>query len=317
MLREHTQTPNKFRLAAACLALLAGGAIGAPAALGAPPPSDTSFTVPLNSAEGIAAGAGMTFYAGELNSGDIYRGNIRTETADLFIDAPTGRQAVGMKADLPHQLLFVAGGSTGQAYVYSTRTGADVAAFQLTNGPAFINDVVVTRDGAWFTNSAAGELYFIPVSPQGQLGQVRTLTLTGPAANTSTAFNLNGIIASPDGKTLIVDHTGLGTLYTVDPTTGASAQILVNGDPHAVLTSPDGLVLQGHTLWVMENFQNRVTRLALSADLSAANIEETDASSLFQSPSTAALFGNTLAVVNSQFGTGAGTPFEIVLVDAR
>jgi sugar lactone lactonase YvrE len=319
MLRDHAQAPlriHPFRLAAIGLALLAGLSVGAPAALGTPP-SDTSFTIPVSSAEGIAAGQGMTFYAGELNTGDIYRGDIRTETARLFIDAPAGRQAVGMKVDLAHQLLFVAGGTTGQAYVYSTVTGANVAAFQLTNGPAFINDVALTRDGAWFTNSAAAELYFVPVSAQGQLGTVRTLHLTGPAADTSSSFNLNGILASPDGKTLIVDHTGLGTLYAVDPMTGASTRILVNGDPTTLLTSPDGLVLQGHTMWVMENFANRVTRLALSADLATATVETSDTSPLFQSPSTAALIGNTLAVVNSQFATGAGTPFEIVLSEAR
>ena len=35
--------------------------------------------------------------------------------------------------------------------------------------------------------------------------------------------NLNGIAATPNGKTLIVSHSSLGALYTVDPHTGASA----------------------------------------------------------------------------------------------
>jgi hypothetical protein len=65
------------------------------------------------SAEGIAAGRGATFYAGDLFAGDIFRGNIRRGTAQLFIDAPEGRMAVGMAADLRHDLLFVAGGFTG------------------------------------------------------------------------------------------------------------------------------------------------------------------------------------------------------------
>jgi hypothetical protein len=37
-----------------------------------------------------------------------------------FIDAPAGQQALGMKADVAHQLLFVARGFTGHAYVYDT-----------------------------------------------------------------------------------------------------------------------------------------------------------------------------------------------------
>ncbi|WP_191997128.1 hypothetical protein [Arthrobacter sedimenti] len=71
---------------------------------------------------------------------------VRKGTAELFIDAPEGRAAVGLKADVRNKLLFVSGGATGQAYVYDTRTGATVAEFQLTTGDAFINDVTLTKD---------------------------------------------------------------------------------------------------------------------------------------------------------------------------
>jgi hypothetical protein len=47
------------------------------------------------SAEGIAAGNGSTFYAGDLFAGDIFRGDIRTGSAMRFIDAPQGRQGPG------------------------------------------------------------------------------------------------------------------------------------------------------------------------------------------------------------------------------
>jgi hypothetical protein len=83
-----------------------------------------------SSAEGITAGRGATFYAGDLFAGDIFRGNIRRGTAELFIDAPAGRMAVGMAADLRHDLLFVAGGFTGQGYVYDLNSGATVASYQ-------------------------------------------------------------------------------------------------------------------------------------------------------------------------------------------
>ncbi len=66
-----------------------------------------------------------TFYAGELFTGDIFRGNVRRGTAKKFIDAPDGRNALGMAFDRRHDLLFVAGGQTGQAYVYDTRSGRD------------------------------------------------------------------------------------------------------------------------------------------------------------------------------------------------
>jgi hypothetical protein len=106
------------------------------------------------SAEGIAKGEGSTFYAGELFTGDIFRGDVRRGTAKRFIDAPDGRFAAGIVFDRRHHLLFVAGGPTGQAYVYNTRTRVTAASYQFgASGSAFINDVTLTRHGAWFTDS--------------------------------------------------------------------------------------------------------------------------------------------------------------------
>jgi hypothetical protein len=193
------------------------------------------------SAEGVAAGAGNTFFAGDLFAGDIFRGDVRAGTASLFIDAPAGRQALGMKVDVAHHLLFVAGGFTGQAYVYDTRTGATVATYQMgTPGSSIINDVALTPQGAWFTDSAQAHLLFVPVSGNGQLGAFVTLPVTGPAADTGDAFNLNGIAATPSGHTLIVAHSGNAELYTVDPQTGASALIAGVSVPNV-----DGIVLRG------------------------------------------------------------------------
>jgi len=138
---------------------LAGPAAAAPAA-------EVIVLPGASSAEGIAAGRGATFYAGDLFAGDIFRGNIQRGTAELFIDAPAGRMAVGMAVDVAHDLLFVAGGFTGQAYVYDTRTGATVAAYQFGAPPAtLVNDVALTKDGAWFTDSFQAQLYFVVPGP--------------------------------------------------------------------------------------------------------------------------------------------------------
>ena len=76
-----------------------------------------------------------------------------------------------MKADVADGLLFVAGGFTGQAYVYDTATGATRATYQLAPAGILVNDVVVTRDGAWFTNSALPELYVVRSAPGGAWGR--------------------------------------------------------------------------------------------------------------------------------------------------
>jgi sugar lactone lactonase YvrE len=291
------------------LALVA--ALATPAA--AARPTEAIVLPGATSAEGIAAGRGATFYAGDLFAGDIFRGNVQHGTAELFIDAPDGRMAVGMAADIAHDLLFVAGGFAGQAYVYDTRTGATVATYQLTDSAStVINDVTVTQAGAWFTDSMQAQLYFIPVSGAGALGPSSTLRLSGPAADTSGDFNLNGIAATSDGKTLIVAHSANGELYTVDPATGASASIAGVSVPDV-----DGIVLDAGRLWAVQN-DNQVSRIRLRPDLTSGVVEEVITSDLFQIPTTAARFGSRLAVVNAKFDTGfppTADQFEVVLVD--
>ena len=265
------------------------------------------------SAEGIAVGPGAVFYAGDLFRGDIYRGDLQRGTAARFIAAPAGRMAVGMKADVASGLLFVAGGFTGQAYVYDTATGATRATYKLAPAGTLVNDVVVTRDGAWFTNSALPELYVVPLGPGGRLGPVRTLKLTGPAADTGAAFNLNGIAAPPDGATLVVAHSGAGRLYTVDPATGASAAIAGVDVPDV-----DGLLLEAGRLWAVQNFANRIAVVRLSRDLASGAVERVITSPAFQVPATVARHGGRLAVVNTKFDTGlppTATQYEVVVVD--
>jgi sugar lactone lactonase YvrE len=285
--------------------------LAAPAAVGAH--ADRVIVLPgASSTEGIARGAGTTFYATDLFAGDVFRGDLRTGAVERFIDNPPGRVAVGLKADLSHGLLFVAGGPTGQAYVYDLDTGANVATYQLTTGPAFINDVTVTRTGAWFTNSAAAELYFVPATRKAT-GSVRTLPLTGAAADTSGQFNSNGIAATADGTSLLVAHSGQGAVNVVNPVTGASRTLAGVDTPNV-----DGILLEGRTLWAVQNFSNQISQFQLSGDLSSGSLSKVVTSTAFQVPTTVARFGDRLAVVNSKFDTGqppTASEYEVVVVD--
>jgi len=261
------------------------------------------------SAEGIATGRGSTFYAGDLNKGDIFRGNLRTAQVALFIDAPDGRNALGIRVDLRHNLLFVAGGPSGQGYVYNLRTGADIAQFQFgAAGSSFINDVAIARGAAYFTDSLQAQLYRVPITGGGAVGDFETLPLSGPAANLTGGFNLNGIAATPNGRTLIVAHSADATIYTVDPKTGASAAIA-----GANLPNVDGILLEAGRLWAVQNTSNQVTELKLSRDLSSATVKRVYTNPAFQVPTTIARSGNLLAVVNAKFGVPNPTSFEVVV----
>ncbi|MGY1776853.1 hypothetical protein ACI8AV_13420 [Geodermatophilus sp. SYSU D00804] len=271
------------------------------------------------SAEGIAAGAGDTFYAGDLFAGDVFRGDLEAGTAELFIDAPEGRWAVGMDADLRHGLLYVAGGGTGQAYVYDLHSGETVAEYQFAPpSPAppaafttLVNDVVVTPAGAWFTDSRRAVLYHVRIDASGRPGPFRTLPLHGPAADTAGEINLNGIDAARHGGTLVVAHSTNGELYTVDPATGDSAVVAGVSVP-----SVDGIELHRDSLWAVQN-TNRVSEVRLSPDLASGSVVEVVTSDLFQTPATAIRHEGRLAVVNAKFDTGippTASRYEVVLV---
>jgi sugar lactone lactonase YvrE len=285
--------------------------LAAPAAMGAH--ADRVIVLPgASSTEGIARGAGTTFYATDLFAGDVFRGDLRTGKVERFVDNPPGGVAAGLKADVAHGLLFVAGGPTGQAHVYDLDTGAPVASYQLAAPPAFINDVVVTRMGAWFTNSAAAELYFVPATRKAT-GPVHSLSLSGPASDTSGQFNNNGIAATADGTSLLVAHSGQGAVNVVDPTTGASRALA-----GVVTPNVDGILLEGRTLWAVQNFSNQISAFRLSGDLTSGSLTKVITSDAFQVPTTVARFGDRLAVVNAKFDTGlppTASQYEVVVVD--
>ncbi|WP_433556115.1 SMP-30/gluconolactonase/LRE family protein [Pseudonocardia xinjiangensis] len=270
--------------------------------------------------EGIAAGAGSTFYAGDTFRGDIFRGDLGRGTAELFIDAPDGRRTNGMATDPQHKLLFVAGGFNGQAYVYDVHTGDTVATYQFAQeNVGMVNDVIVTRDGAWFTDMFQPHLYFVPIDRNMVPGAFRTLVVQGPAADTSGQYNLNGIATALNGQDLIVAHSSRGELFMVDARTGTSRKIETVSLPNV-----DGIEREGRTLWAVQanNLQGgptntgQISQLRLEPDGSAV-LERVITSDKLQNPTNAARFGHYLAVINGKYDTGyppTADQYEVVVV---
>lgn len=289
-------------------------AVFAVAPMGAASAAHFPDTLPLPDgwrAEGIATGTGTTVYAGSLADGSIWRGDLRTGQGELLVDGD-GRPAVGLKVD--RGLLFVSRGPAGEAAVYDAATGEEVVSLVLTSGASFINDVTITRDAAYFTNSQAPELYRVALGPGGvPTGDVETISLTGDWQQVA-GFNANGIAATPDGGTLIVVNSSTGTLYNVDPTTGVAVAVDTGG---TLLTQGDGILLLGTTLYVVRNASNEVVELRMSPDFLSATFVDTLTDPDFDVPTTIAMQGSRLYAVNARFSTPPtpDTRYDIVLVD--
>lgn len=257
---------------------------------------------------------GSTAYAGSLADGDVVTVNLRTGEVTTLVDndPADGRIAVGLKVD--RGLLFVAGGPTGMAFIYDARTGAEVASLQLTDPAAgtFVNDVIVSGNSAWFTDSFQPQLYRVPLHGK-SVGEPETIALSGPAADFVPGFNLNGIEAA--GSELIVVNSSKGQLYAVG-TDGTSSIIDLGGD---LVTAGDGLLLVGPRLYVVRNQFNQVDVVQLARDLTSGEVVNSITSDLFDVPTTVARHGNRLILVNARFGVPdpANAEYDLVQVPRR
>ena len=257
--------------------------------------------------EGISIRAN-TFYVGSIPTGSIYRGNLRTGAGSVFIQR-TGRAAIGVEADNRNRL-FVAGGTTGKAFVYNARTGADIASYDLA--PGFINDVVVTRTGAYFTNSNLAELYRVPIGRGGRLGTtVQKIALQRPYVQ-GAGFNVNGIDATPNGRWLVIVQSNTGKLFRVNPSTGATVEIALGG---ADVMRGDGILLDGRTLYVVQNTLNKIAVIRVNSALTTGRVLTHIEDSRFVVPTTIDDLGRRLYAVNARFGSPpATTDYQVIQV---
>jgi len=256
--------------------------------------------------EGIASGRGTDFFAGARQQspfqGAIYKGDFRTGEGDILVPSRPGRFALGMKVDERTNLLFVAGGPSGAGYIYDATTGDDVAVLNFTTAASFVNDVVVTRDAAYFTDSLNAFIYLVPLGLGGKLPAEPSfiaLPLTGDFQQV-TGFNVNGIVATPNGESLIIVQSATGLIFKVDPSTGITEMIDLGGE---LVTSGDGLWLDGQTLYVVRNQLNRIAVVELDHTLTTGEYLEDITNPNFDIPTTVTEFGNSLYAVNARFST--------------
>jgi len=247
--------------------------------------------------EGIDISSDGQFYVGSIPTGAIYSGDLRTGQGSVFIPAQAGRQALGLKLDQRTDLLYVAGGSTGNGYVYNATNGSSLAEYTFSGG--FVNDVVVAQNAVYFTDSFRPVLYRVSLGSGGSdPSGATTIPLGGDFSFVQGSFNANGIDITPNGKFLIIVNSTLGTLYRVDPETGNARLINLGG---ASVLNGDGILLEGQTLFVIQNQMNKIAAIQLDRDLTSGILVGYITDAMFQVPTTLARFADGLYIVNARF----------------
>ncbi len=292
-----------------CVVLVFAAALAIAPAAGARPFPETIALPNEWRPEGIATGKGSTFYVSSIPQGAVWRGDYRTGEGSVLVEPRAGRNHIGLKFDHRGDRLFVAGGASKGIYVYDARTGDDVRAYPVPEA-GFINDVVVTRDGAWFTDSQMQQLYFVPIGRRGELGELQRVPITGDLVYTA-GFNANGITATPNGKHLIIVQSNTGRLFVSDPA-GDTREITLD-EP---VPNGDGILLQGHTLYVVQNQLNRIAVVDLDG-LRSGEVERYLTDPRFDIPTTIAAFGSALYAVNARFNRPDTSPDDIIRVEPR
>jgi len=271
-------------------------------------PGDTVFP------EGIAYQPTTgDFFVSSTTDGTIFRGNVQSESADVFLPGGTdGRTtAIGLKVDDYQDRLFVAGGNTGQIFVYDTDSGQLLSKFNNQKTSTFINDAAISPNGdAYFTDSSDPILYKVSTNEADELEFSAWLDLTGTAIVYQSGFNLNGIAATNNGKYLIVVQTNTGKLFRIDIASKQVTEIDLGG---ATLTNGDGILLsRRRILYVVRNQNELIVKVQLSEDFSRGTVISSTTDPSFAYPTTIAQARKRLLVVNSQFDKrGAGLTPEL------
>ncbi len=253
--------------------------------------------------EGIAHLPGSpNFYVGSTTDGTIFKGTLGQAATEVLLPADAARpSAVGMKVDEAGRL-YIAGGMSGQMFVYNTATKALIKSFDTPAAPdRFINDVALSTDAAYFTDSGRPTLFRVSRTATGVgdtaeawLDLTTTIIQYQP---TDPAFgpNLNGIVVTPDNKYLIVVQSNTGKLFRITIADKSISEINLGGSQ----VHGDGLLLNGQTLYAVA--KPNIAPIVLSADFSSGTVGATFTDASLRFPTTIAQEGDRLLVVNAQF----------------
>ena len=261
-----------------------------------------------------------SFFTGSLLDGTVYRGSLNAAEATVFLPAGSdGRTSVaGVKVD-PESRIWLADAFNGRVLVYDQQARLLHSFVLGGSGTPTVNDITFTHGVAYITDSSRPFLYRVPIDEAGRQGT----TTVEPWLDVSAAVsygtgqgpfgvNLNGIVASPDGQTLLTVQTNTGLLFRVDV---ASREITVVSVAGADLLFGDGLLQTGDDLYVARNAANEIVQLSLSAGWRSATAESRLTGPTLAFPTAIAQLRGHLLITNSQLNATASPKLPFTVLD--
>ncbi|AWN22543.1 superoxide dismutase [Deinococcus irradiatisoli] len=251
-------------------------------------------------------------FTGSAATGDIYAVEASTGQTRLFSKGGAlGRaSALGLKLDSQDRL-WVAGGASGAVSLLSP-DGAPVATLMTPPSPdPYLNDLTITPDGSVYVTDSTRPMLWRVVPRSGQVPSTIEpwLDLGKTPIKYGPGINLNGIVATPDGRYLLTIQLNTGELWRIDTRSKAVHKVM-GGLEHG-----DGLLLDGLTLYVARNADQVIAKVALSADYGRGQRMREEPVQGLRYPSTLTMIGSDLVSTQSQIDKLTGgtpeTPFKL------
>ncbi len=266
--------------------------------------------------EGFTIGSGTTAYSSSID-GSIYKVDLRSGAGEVLV-APEDNFDVlagdcyklGMRVDPRSNYLYVAGCFWGNAYVFDADTGEELANIQVTSFGEVINDIAITRTAVYFTNFSEPFIHRLPLSANGQMiaGEAPLpIPMQGddngdPLASPLTA---NGIVATPNGDTLIIGDSKTAQIYRLDPLTGHADRIVVEPPLEGFI---DGIVMHQDTLYILTPGNpgdpadiDRIQVVSLDKELLHGTLVGNIVDSDLDGVASGAMLGGSLYVNNARY----------------
>jgi len=265
--------------------------------------------------EGIEMGKDMNFFVGAnswtgnlTSAGAIYKGNLETGEGEILVP-PTGKNLSGLSYDARTDYLYAATGYAPGGFdgpfleqgvkVYAATSGRLLG--EIIFGDNIVaNDVLVADRAVYCTDSISTTLYKIPLENDGKVfsSDFEKIEMTG--FEMADGFNANGLVGDFDGKKLVIVNITTGVLYLVDTETGVASAITIDGE-EKLFPDGDGLYMDGRTLYIMQNFSQKIAVVDLSDDLTQGTFVKNIVSDNFAIPTTITGFGDCIYAINTNF----------------
>jgi DNA-binding beta-propeller fold protein YncE len=276
--------------------------------------STDPITLPdeINYPEGIAYDpSGRAIYVAATGTGRIAKVDLKNQLTMLLgkgIAKDIGGVfpgVLGMRLD--GKRLWMAGGRSAKIFVADAKTGDPLATITTqSDAPGLINDVAIVGKTAYFTDTLHPTLWTVSTGGKTLPGAATPwLSFTGTPLEYGEGANLNGIVATPDGKALIVGQMNKGLLFRIDLATKAVTAIDLKGE---TLEGADGLVLKGDILFVVRQTVAEIVTIRLAPGYGSGTVLKRSKPPGLRWPATAATDGKVLMVVNSQFDASDANP---------